>query len=50
MRRFLFGVAPHDAVTFATVSAVLLLAAILAAVLPAWRASRVDSVTILRAA
>jgi putative ABC transport system permease protein len=50
MRGFLFGVAPHDAVTFVTVAVVLMVSAILAALQPAWRASRVDPVVTLRAA
>ena len=43
----LFGVGATDPVTFATVAAVLCLVAVLATLLPAWRASRVDPVAVL---
>ena len=48
MRRLLFGVPPHDGVTFATIAAILVGAGVLAAYLPARRAARVDPVTALR--
>ena len=48
IRRLLFGVVPHDAVTFVTVAAVLILTALLAAAVPAWRASRVDPAIALK--
>ena len=48
MQRLLFGIPSHDAVTFATIAAVLAGAGVLAAYLPARRASRVDPVTALR--
>ncbi len=45
----LFGVAPHDAVSFAAALAILAVITLLAAAVPAWRASRVDPVVALRA-
>ncbi|HEX7121800.1 MAG TPA: ADOP family duplicated permease [Gemmatimonadaceae bacterium] len=44
----LYGVAPNDPVTIALVVALLLAVATLAALVPAWRAARVDPVTALR--
>jgi putative ABC transport system permease protein len=48
MRGLLFEVAPNDAVTFATAPLVLGLTAILACLIPAWRATRVDPNATLR--
>jgi putative ABC transport system permease protein len=48
-RGMLFGVQPLDPATFAGSAAVLALAALAAAMLPAWRATRVDPVECLRA-
>jgi ABC-type antimicrobial peptide transport system permease subunit len=45
----LFGVTPKDPATFALSAGTLLGVATLAALLPAWRASRVDPVTVLGA-
>ena len=45
----LYGVNPRDPVTMAVVAATMLVAAASAAVVPAWRASRVDPTTALRA-
>ncbi|HEV8355308.1 MAG TPA: ABC transporter permease [Gemmatimonadales bacterium] len=45
----LFGVPARDPLTFGIVAAVLLLVAILASLVPAWRASRVDPNLALRA-
>jgi putative ABC transport system permease protein len=44
----LFGVEPLDAITFASVTIVLILTAAVAAVGPAWRATRIDPVVALR--
>jgi predicted permease len=49
LRSVLYGVEPSDPVTFAMVAATLLGVAILASLLPAWRASRVDPVEVLNA-
>jgi len=45
---FLFGVSQTDLVTFGSVPAVLLVVALLACLVPAFRATRVDPVTALR--
>jgi len=45
----LYGIEPKDPAVLATVSLTLLVISILAALVPAWRASRVDPVTALRA-
>jgi putative ABC transport system permease protein len=44
----LFGIAPHDAGTFAAAVAAIGLAALLASLLPALRATRIDPVEVLR--
>jgi putative ABC transport system permease protein len=44
----LFGVQPHDSVTFVVVSAVFFVIAMVAALIPALRATRVDPLTALR--
>jgi predicted permease len=49
MTTLLFGVSPHDVVTFASVALVVMLIALLAACIPAWRATRVDPLQALRA-
>ena len=48
MRRLLFGIPPHDRVTFATIALILAVVGIVAAWLPARRAARVDPLTALR--
>jgi predicted permease len=48
LRTFLYGVTPHDGVTFAAVAVVLLVVSVLASVVPARRAASVDPVTVLR--
>jgi putative ABC transport system permease protein len=48
MKTFLFGVSATDAVTFAGATAGILLAALLACLLPAMRAVRTDPATVLR--
>jgi putative ABC transport system permease protein len=48
LRSQLFGVSPSDPATIAAVSSLLLLVAVLASAVPAWRALRADPVTALR--
>lgn len=48
VRALLFDVAPHDPVTLAGVAAVLVLVAVVACWVPAWRATRMDLVRALR--
>jgi ABC-type antimicrobial peptide transport system permease subunit len=48
LRSVLYGVAPHDAVVVAGTCGVLAVASIVAALAPAWRASRVDPIVALR--
>jgi len=45
----LFGLAPNDPASFVGVIAILTATGILASFVPAWRASRVDPVDVLRA-
>jgi ABC-type antimicrobial peptide transport system permease subunit len=49
LQRLLFGVAPNDWITFATVALILSSAAILASYVPARRATRADPLSALRA-
>jgi ABC-type antimicrobial peptide transport system permease subunit len=49
MSSLLFEVAPFDPVTYGAVSAILILAAVLASYIPALRATSVDPVVALRA-
>ncbi|MGH9407887.1 MAG: ABC transporter permease [Vicinamibacterales bacterium] len=46
---FLYGVTPHDAISYAAVALVLLAVSALASVVPARRAAKVDPVKVLRA-
>ena len=48
MRGLLFGIAPDDAVTYAAVLGVVLVAVAIAAYVPARRAARVDPQALLR--
>jgi predicted permease len=48
IRGFLFGVSPSDPAVYATISAVLIVVALLACWIPAYRATRVDPIAILR--
>jgi ABC-type antimicrobial peptide transport system permease subunit len=45
----LYGVEPRDPLALATVAGVLVLVAVMAAVIPAWRASRTDPLEAFRA-
>jgi len=47
---FLFGVVPHDLVTFATAALLLSVVALSAVWIPARRASRIDPADVLRRA
>jgi len=47
--KFLYGVAPTDPVSLSTAAGALLLSGVVAATLPAWRASRVSPAEALRA-
>ena len=49
LQGFLYGVTPHDAVSFAVVAAMLAIVAAVASIVPARRAARVDPVKVLRA-
>jgi ABC-type antimicrobial peptide transport system permease subunit len=49
LQSFLFGVTPHDAVSFGTVAVLLLAVSVLASIVPARRAAKVDPVKVLRA-
>jgi putative ABC transport system permease protein len=49
MRTLVFGVSASDPLTLAAVAATLALVALIASVVPAYRASRLDPVKVLRA-
>jgi ABC-type antimicrobial peptide transport system permease subunit len=48
LQSLLFGVTAHDRIAFAVFPTILLAAAVLAAAIPAWRASRADPTLTLR--
>jgi len=48
MASLLYGVRPHDPTVFVVVPLLLFTVAVLASYVPAWRATKVDSVTALR--
>jgi ABC-type antimicrobial peptide transport system permease subunit len=48
LQTLLYGVSAHDVVTYATVAVVILSIAVVACLLPAIRAMRVDPLTALR--
>jgi predicted permease len=48
LEKLVFGVSARDPLTFAGVASALCLVALAASVIPAWRASRVDPLTVLR--
>ena len=43
-----FGIPPHDLVTFSAVAALLIIVGLVASAVPAWRATRVNPLTVLR--
>jgi len=49
MRTLLFEVSPFDVVSFASASALLLGVAVVASLIPSWRAARTDPQTVMRA-
>ena len=49
LEALLYGVQPRDVLSFVVASAALLVVTLLAAAIPAWRAVRVDPVSLLRA-
>ena len=49
MRKLVFGVSPSDPVTLAVVAGTLALVALVASLVPAYRASRLDPLKVLRA-
>jgi predicted permease len=48
-RRLVFGIEPHDPQTLGAAVVVLLAVGVLAAIIPAWRASRIDPIEAIRA-
>ena len=48
-QRLVFGIAPHDPGTLGAAAALLLMVGVLAALVPAWRASRIDPIEAIRA-
>jgi ABC-type antimicrobial peptide transport system permease subunit len=48
LEKLVFGVKPYDPLTLAVVATTLVAVSIVASLLPAWRAARLDPVTVLR--
>jgi ABC-type transport system, involved in lipoprotein release, permease component len=48
LQTMVFGISPHDPVTFAVVAGVLALVAVIASLVPARRATRIDPLVALR--
>jgi putative ABC transport system permease protein len=48
LQKLVFGVKPYDPLTLAVVASLLIAVSIAASLLPAWRAARLDPVTVLR--
>ncbi len=48
LQKLIYGIRPTDPLTFVAVTAALALVALTASVLPAWRATRVDPIQVLR--
>jgi len=48
LRTILFGIEPTDPITLASVGVSLMIVALLAVMVPAWRAMKVDPITALR--
>jgi ABC-type antimicrobial peptide transport system permease subunit len=49
IRRFLYDLSPLDPLAYMSAAAILVAAGLAAAVVPAWRAARIDPLTALRA-
>jgi ABC-type lipoprotein release transport system permease subunit len=50
MASLLYGVRPHDPAVFLVAPLLLLIVALLASYIPAWRATKVDPIAVLREA
>jgi ABC-type antimicrobial peptide transport system permease subunit len=48
-RGLVYGLSPHDPITVFAATGILLLVALTAALIPAWRAARVDPIDAIRA-
>ena len=48
LQKLVFGVSPSDPLTLAGVAGMLAIVAVMASLVPAYRASRVDPLTVLR--